>query len=273
VKFTIPGGGGFIGSNLIRHLRNLGHACESPARDAKPIRGANLGHVVYCIGLTADFRSRWRDTARAHVELLAEFLSEADFESFLYLSSTRVYSRSAVGEEHAPLRVAPLDPSDLYNLTKLAGESLCFSSGRSNVRVARLSNVYGSDLDSENFLPSLIRSAVDHGKILLRTAQDSAKDYVSVEDVIALAPRIAISGRERLYNVASGRAISNRTLVDRLQELTGCAVDMDPAGQSIEFPQIDTSRIRAEFAFQPRDLLSDLPALVDQYRAAPHDKD
>lgn len=98
----------------------------------------------------------------------------------------------------------PQDPSDLYNLSKLMGESLCLTGGRTGVRVARLSNVVGGeDRDSGNFVPSLVREARG-GHIVLQTAPDSVKDYIHIDDVAELLPRIATQGRERLYNVASG---------------------------------------------------------------------
>ncbi len=56
-------------------------------------RGADLGHAFYCIGLTADFRSRPFETIEAHCGLLKEVLSGSRFSSFVYLSSTRVYAR------------------------------------------------------------------------------------------------------------------------------------------------------------------------------------
>ncbi len=154
-----------------------------------------LGHVLYCIGLTSDFRSRAYDTTRAHVSVLTEILANADFDSLLYLSSTRVYARSSAGSEQTTLSVDVTDPSDLYNISKLAGESLCRACGRTGVRVARIANIVGYDPDSQNFLPSLIRAALA-GRIVLQSDPASAKDYVLLDDVIALLPKIATQGRD-----------------------------------------------------------------------------
>ena len=80
---------------------------------------------IFAIGLTADFRSRPLDTMDAHVSALAEVLRCGRFDSLTYLSSTRVYAGLPRGCGNATLVVNPSDASDLYNLSKLAGEALC----------------------------------------------------------------------------------------------------------------------------------------------------
>lgn len=266
MTFTILGQG-FIGTHLLASLRREGHDCAAPARaELDQLRGRRLGHVVYCIGVTADFRSRPLDTARAHVCRLAEVLGTTDFESLLYLSSTRVYGSVSSGREtEDAFRVDPASPGDLYNLSKLMGESLCLSMESRRVRVARLSNVYGPDWTSDNFLSSVIRSAVDDGSVVFRSAPASARDYIAVEDVVRLLPEISLHGRERVYNVASGEPVTNAQLAATLQA-SGCAVSFEESAPAVTYPRIDTSRVREEFPFTPRGVLDDLPALLAQYR-------
>lgn len=254
MKFTILGAGGFIGGHLLAHLRQAGHDCYAPARGDAALFFEELGHAIYCIGLTADFRSRPYDTVRAHACLLADILEKARFDSLLYLSSTRVYAGVANGSEDTPLMAG-----DIYNLSKLTGEALCLASGREQVRIARLSNVYGDGDGSDNFLPSLIRAATTDKLISLATALDSAKDYVALEDVVDILPRIAVSGKQRIYNVASGRNTSNRELVDAIRGLTGCRVEVAGDATVIRFPNVDIARLRADFSFEPRLVIEALP--------------
>ena len=168
--FTVLGASGYIGSRLVAHLQAQGHTVWAPTRGDTEVFTRPLGHVIYCVGLTADFRTRPFDTVDAHVGLLAEVLRRAQFDSLLYLSSTRVYMGAASTHEDAPLSVLPGDPSYLYNLTKLTGESLCHACGRPGVRVARLSNVVGPGMDSAsgNLVADLLRQA-RQGHIVLRS--------------------------------------------------------------------------------------------------------
>lgn len=256
MTWTVLGSSGTIGRRLVARLRAAGQAVETPGRGDASLYQRPLGHVIYAIGLTADFRQRPYDTVQAHVSLLAELLQRADLESLLYLSSTRVYARAASGSEDATLPVLSQDPSDLYNLSKLMGESLCLQDQRTSVRVVRLSNVVGGDDDdSANFVPSLMRDARS-GRIVLQTAIDSIKDYIHIDDVAELLPRIAVSGRERLYNVASGTQTTHAQWVAQLVAQTGCDVEVVPGAPFVRFTPIDIGRIRAEFDFQPRSVLA-----------------
>ena len=257
--FTVLGASGVIGRGLVAHLRSAGDEVWAPERGDAQIFRQPLGHVIYAIGVTADFRTRALDTVQAHVCQVTQLLREADFDSLLYLSSTRVYAGAASGDEDAALLVRSQDPSDVYNLSKLMGESVCLASGRRAVRIARLSNVVGGDdRDSDNFLPSLWREA-QTGHIVLRTSLSSAKDYIHIDDVVALLPSIALQAQEVIYNVASGQQISHGQWVERLVALTGCAVTVLPDAPDIRFVPVNVSRVCAEFGFVPRSAFSALP--------------
>lgn len=268
MNFTVLGASGFIGSRLVNHLRSTGHVCFAPMRDDPIIPERNLGHVVYCIGLTADFRERPIDTIRAHVCRLADVLETSRFDSLLYLSSTRVYRDATDTREDARLTASPCVPDDLYNLSKLAGEALCLACESDTVRVARLSNVIGVGPTSETFFTQVLRQALLQGRIELRTTLDSVKDYISIDDVVEILPRLAVDGKKRIYNVASGINISHREIIERLVALTGCEIALSPDARLSRFPPVDIERIRAEFRFSPASVLDTLPGLVAAYRTS-----
>lgn len=264
--FTVLGASGYIGSRLVAHLRAQGHTVWAPARDDAEVFTRPLGHVMYCVGLTADFRTRPFDTVDAHVGLLAEVLRRAQFDSLLYLSSTRVYMGAASTHEDAPLTVLPGDPSYLYNLTKLTGESLCHASGRAGVRVARLSNVVGPGLDaaSGNLVADLVHQA-RQGRVVLRSDPQSAKDYVHVDDLLDWLPRIALTGRAATYNVASGRQTIHAQWLAWLQSRTGCTVEVAAQAPLQQFPPINVQRLQGEWGVTPRAVLADDLLLNDAF--------
>lgn len=265
MKFTIFGGRGFIGSHLLQAFEEEGVQYEAPARENREILNRNLGHVIYAIGLTADFRARAYDTVRAHVSHLMDLLENLEFESFLYLSSTRVYLKGHHAHEDSDVCVNSNDPEDLYNLSKLMGESLCLASGRANVRVARLSNVFGKKVNSSDFLSSVIIDALEKGKVFLKSGLASEKDYISVHDVVRLLPKISVSGQYRLYNVARGENTRHQTLFDVIQNITGCEVEVAEDVENRVFPKISIRRIQEEFDFYPKPLIPVLRDLIPQY--------
>lgn len=263
--FTVLGASGFIGSRIVRALDARALPYRAPQR-GDDLRGMPLGDVLYSIGLTADFRRRPYDTVRAHVCHLLSLLEGADFESFLYLSTTRLYGKAGSTGEDVSLVVNPHDPSDLYNLSKLMGESVCLATNRPNVRIARLSNVYGDDFSSENFLSSVIRDAVMQGHVTLHTSRASAKDYVSIDDVVQLLPRIAREGRQRMYNVASGMNTTNAEILDVVRQQTGCRVEWSEDAETIAFPPIRIDRICDEFDYAPSPIVDSLAGLIGAYQ-------
>ena len=179
--FTILGAGGFIGAALVAWLESQGQMVHPVTRASLPALLAGrrpAGHVIDCVGLTGNFRSRPLDTAEAHVGLVARCLGELLFDSFLLLSSTRVYGRASATHEDVALPILPSEPSDLYNVTKLAGEALCLADPRRTARVVRLSNVYGIGMPAQTFLGQVLREGSATGNVLLREAAESAKDYL-----------------------------------------------------------------------------------------------
>jgi nucleoside-diphosphate-sugar epimerase len=261
LKYTVLGASGFIGSALVTHLQDLGCEVITPTREARPDSNLDLGHVIYTIGLTADFRTRPFDTIEAHIGVLSRWLSMGRFDSFVYLSSTRVYHGASRGQEDEPIAVSSQNPSDLYNLSKLAGESLCLNCGLANVKVARLANVVGEGAPENDFLPSLIKEA-RNGHIHLKTAMNSAKDYVHIADVVSLLTKIGPTGLHQLYNVASGGNTSHETILNILVQMTSCQVTVDPNAPVQCFPRIMIDRIKEEFGFTPESCVDYIPQLL-----------
>ena len=221
------------------------------ARKHMPEIGSELGHVIYAIGMTANFRERPIETAKAHVTVLTQTLESCKFVSFLYLSSTRVYLHSEEAAESSNLSVNPTEIDAIYNVTKIAGESICLSLMRPSVRAVRLSNAVGCGAVVTNFLPSIVEDARRSGKVVLRSALTSAKDYIDIDDVCMAVEKIALRGSERLYNLASGSNTSNQTIVDMLRQTLDVQVEVVANAPSLTFPKIDIGRISREFAFAP----------------------
>ncbi len=267
MRFTVFGASGFVGRHVVRYLRAAGHEVMPVSRDNFNEVHGDLGHCIYAIGLTADFRTRPFDTIEAHVSLAANLLRDADFQSFLYLSSTRIYANSSDTMEDGPLSARPSNPSDLYNLSKMTGEAICLSSGRPGVRIARLSNVVGpNEAGSDTFVGELCREA-QQGHIQLRTALNSAKDYIWIDDVSRLLAEIAVGGRQTIYNVASGVDLSHQAWISAIAAATGCSFAVDENAPTTSFPTISTARIRDEFGFTPSSVLDFLPLVLNREAA------
>ena len=271
-SFTILGAGGFIGAALVTWLESQGrtvHAITRGSLQALLAARRPAGHVIDCIGLTGDFRVRPLDTAEAHVGLVARCLANLQFSSFLLLSSTRVYARADTAQEDVAISLLSADPSDVFNLTKLAGEALCLACPRPEIRVARLSNVYGASMSAGTFLGQVLREGEATGGVVFHQSAASAKDYVNIAALVRLLPDIAVKGRSRLYNVASGRNTSHGIIAERLQQIAGWRTSFASGAPTVLFPQINTSRLAAEFGPVSGDLPADLRTLLPFTRGIP----
>jgi nucleoside-diphosphate-sugar epimerase len=273
--FTVLGASGFIGAALVAWLESQDQVVHPVTRASLPALLAgrrSAGHVIDCVGLTGDSRLRPLDTAEAHVGLVARCLGELNFDSFLVLSSANVYARATATCEDAVLPALPGEPSDLYNLTKLAGEALCLADPRPAARVVRLSNVYGIGMPPETFLGQVLREGSATGSVVFRESAASANDYVSVAAVVRLLPAIAATGRHRIYNVAAGSNTSHAAIACCLHDIAAWRIGFAPDAPTLRHPPIDTARLDGEFGPTASNLVVDLPtllALAQEYRCSP----
>lgn len=263
MKVTVLGASGFIGSHLVDYLREKQIDYWAPNRDEPNIYKYHLGCVIYCIGLTADFRTRPFDTIEAHVSFLARVLKRCKFNSFLYLSSVRLYGAgNGIAQEEDTIKVKPLDPDYLYNISKAMGESICFAMKNDRIKVVRLSNVYGNDTQSKNFIPSLIEEALVKKEVLLHTSLYSEKDYINVKDVVKILLKIVARGQYKIYNVASGENTTNNLIANELRRITGCTIKVDKDSKRVCYPSICINRLKYEFAFGLSNIIDDLKDFV-----------
>lgn len=266
MKFTILGASGFIGRHLCDFLDKNHVDYFAPDRNYSFNKNQNLGRIIYCIGLTADFRSKPIETVKAHVCKIAELLENSIFTSLLYLSSTRVYSGTNSGKESDDLIVNPNNFEDLYNISKLMGESICLSMPDERIKVARVSNVIGNDFSSDNFLFSLIRQAIDKKEIKLSLPLNYSKDYIYIDDVVKLIISIAQKGTKRLYNIASGSQVTNKEILDTLSSFIDYKLDVLEDTRPLNFPTICVNQIKEEFSFSPENILDKIGNLIENYR-------
>jgi len=257
MTYSVIGARGFIGSAFVRVLGERGISVSSLTHAEALERTDDLGDVIYASGVAWDANKRLSDAVRTHVDVPLALL-EKSLRSFTYVSSTRVYGNSSETHETTPAHVAQ---GDVYAATKAAGEVVVLSDPRSSVRVVRLSNVYGPSFGSGLMSSDFLRQAACTGRIEVRSSRDSEKDHVSVDDVVDMTLQIVASGKERVYNLASGKNTKQGRLLDRIASVSGCSVDVLPGSPSIVFAPIDVRRIRDEFGFRARDVLDDVPAL------------
>ena len=219
------------------------------------------------------------DTVEAHVSHLAQVLQHGlergSLESLVYLSSTRLYDSQVTGvaNETAVLPLDPANPRHLYDFSKGLGESLCHVAGQGRARVARLACVYEGPQDADGFLPALLRQVLAArsagvARVEVSSSPHFARDYVHLDDVVDALIRIAVSGRQPVYNVASGANVSNADLFEYLACRWGCKVQ--PLLQTVpsSAPQVDIERLCFELHWRPRSFFDALDDVLEACQGA-----
>lgn len=265
---TVLGASGWIGRALVTELLRTG-------RQVIPVDRFNLetwlaneapqGQVYYAIGLTADFRQHPHATVDAHVGLLSRVLQRPGVEQLLLLSSTRVYGRSVDTSETSPLPCLSSDPSDLYNLSKLMGESLVLNYSRPEMRVVRVSNVIGPSQPDTTFLGSLLTVLRSRRSVTIEQPAETTKNYIALGDVARLLPLIAEHGKHQLYNLGSAQSTSHADIA-RWLESRGFEVEFSPTAgvnDDLGFHPLALDRLAEDFEipcdpFRDTDLLDRL---------------
>lgn len=265
-EFTILGADGFIGSSLLSHLTKTGHTVYAPKRNDSEFLKLQHKNIIYCIGLTSDFRKRTLDTVNAHVCVLHNLLCNVEFESLTYLSSTRVYYGSTSTSENIALSVNPENLEDLYGISKLAGESLCHHSDRKNVKVARLSNIVGLRKDSDLFIDELLNEIVATKTLTLKSSLFSFKDYLWIEDAVRMIIALSISNEVGTYNIACGKNITNQTIINHLNQVFSFKLITSFDAKIIEFPTIDVSKFKSTFNYNPKQFVEFFPKFIYTFK-------
>lgn len=266
---TIFGATGFIGSNIVKYLESENIEYYLPKRNEKLDFSENLGDVIYSIGLTSDFRNKPFETVEAHVGYLSEILEKAKFNSFIYLSSTRVYKgldSDVLGHEDMKLSVESKNIDEIYNISKIMGESLCYAQKNKNIKIARLSNVFGYDEKSKNFLNSIIKEVIKSRELELYTTLSSAKDYIYIDDAVKLIVEILLYGKEKIYNIASGINYSNEFIINEMKKNVDFNYKINEKAEQVIFPKISTKKIQSEFNFKPTRFEDKLIELINLYK-------
>jgi nucleoside-diphosphate-sugar epimerase len=265
-RFTVLGASGFIGGALSTRLADAGHEVIRARRnELKSLQGNDLGHVFYSLGVD-DAHNNLHGAFEAHIAHLVEVLRHFTYSSVTYLSSTRLYLGAHSSREDADLIIRFDDENAIYNATKIAGERICFTTKHPAVRVVRLSNVIGFAPRGISLIPTLFKNAIKARGISLTISPLSAKDYIALDDVLDLLPRIAVQGTQRCYNMASGINITLGEIVAQIVRAFPSPVEWRADGETVIFPTIDVDRIRSEFSFLPRPPLEALTVAGEQFR-------
>lgn len=74
-------------------------------------------------------------------------------------------------------------------------------------------------------------------------------------DVLKMLPEVALRGKSRIYNLASGMNTSTSEIAKVLVDETGCGVEFTNEEELRSPDPIDVSLLQAEFSYQPQSVV------------------
>ena len=256
----ITGGAGFIGSNLIKRLLDLGNNnINVTAKDStslsrlKSITGKIKLHKADLLdlkGLKKIFNkvnpsiiihlatySAYSDQQAAFemVEVningtlnLLEASKDINYDIFINTGSSSEY-----GIKNKPMKENDLlEPLSFYAVTKASATLLCqvfAKEYKKPIVTLRPFSVYGPFEEKERFIPTIIKAIIDNKPIQL-TPGNQRRDFIYIDDVIDIYINTILKGIKlagQVLNMGTGIEYTNDQVVQALFKVTGKKVKIE----------------------------------------------
>jgi GDP-4-dehydro-6-deoxy-D-mannose reductase len=311
MRILITGAGGFVGAHLTAHLRTMlpdaelhGVYLTEPddppviphlldLRDSEAVRHLiatvqpdQVYHLAGQANVRLSFDAAWETlehNLRPQLNLTRACIDAGITPRMLIISSGEVYVPGGVHPDQPFDEDTPIAPCNPYGVSKVGQEMLALSYHRSHrlpMLRARPFNHFGPGQRTgfvvPDFAAQIARIEAGWQPPTLSVGDLSAeRDFTDVRDVVRAYALIMAHGVPgEVYNVASGRLVTIRAVLDRLVALARVPVTIaiDPAKfRPNSQPRTwgDCARLRALTGWQPLIPLDDtLRDVLDECRAA-----
>ncbi len=253
MRILVTGGAGFIGSNIVRRLLELGHTPvvldnlssgyrenllpgvlfhEAEVTDGEKVLQAAQGcgvilHLAASVGNKRSIDAPLKDSQINVLGTLnvLEAARKCQINRVVYSSSAGIFGELKtlpIAEDH------PQEPDSPYGASKLAAEKMCLVYnklyGMHNVCL-RYFNVYGENQRFDaygNVIPIFANRILRGEPLTIFGDGEQTRDFVNVRDVVSANIQAALAeGASGVFNIGSGTRITVNYLAQAIQEAAG----------------------------------------------------
>jgi len=290
MKYLVAGGAGFIGSEAVRQLVELGHdvhvfdsltyagsmlSLESVINDIKfyqvdinnnnllidTVGDENFDGILNFAAETHVDNSIISPTEFIHTNILGTFnlLSLADKMKcrMLQISTDEVYGSIDSGTFNEK---DLLNPSSPYSGSKAAAEMLVmsyFKTYKTKTLIVRCSNNYGPFQHPEKLIPSFISKAFNDKKLPLYGNGSNIREWIYVADCVRAIILVLKEGElGNIYNVSSGEFKSNLEITLEILKIMNKSKNLieyveDRIGHDYRYA-LSTLKLRTQLKWEPQ---------------------
>jgi nucleoside-diphosphate-sugar epimerase len=269
-EVLVTGSTGFAGRPLTAALRCAGylvHEFSSRTGDIArhPFDFPHVIRHVYHLAARTFVPASWKEPAAFYETNVLGTINALEFcrrtGASITVVSSYVYGQPEflpIREDHRVRAFNPYSHSKI--LAEQAAEYYASAFGIA-VTIVRPFNMYGPGQPEQFLIPTLIRQALDPGVGQIEVADDRPRrDYVHVQDVVALLLSLRSAGALGTFNAGSGISTSIRELADIICDAAGTHKPLRSRGESRPEEVLDVvadiSRARA-LGWTPRISLRD----------------
>lgn len=274
-KVLVIGGNGFIGTNLVKYLADVGNEVYSFDIAEPKIKDARINYIqgdffddtvlskvikgMDIIYHALSTINPGNSNEKYMMGYNRDFIQTVKLFSMLQNTDTKLVFLSSGGTVYGNQELQPIKedavarPINHYGNVKLCIENtlrVFDIQAKSKMRIARISNPYGPGQDSNKgvgFIDAVIRKTLSNEAVEIWGDGEVVRDYIYIDDVCKMLWAIAnYEGSEIVFNVSSCVGTSQNEIVKIVKDLDSNVRFEYKPGRSVDAKKmiLDNSRIK-----------------------------